>query len=196
MKYLTLIRAITLLHQYQRPLKTTVHNDQAVEYIEVTVDDIAVANRLACEALGRSVDELPPQTQKLLGLVDEMVTTACEQLGIDRMDYRFTRREVREFTRWGHTQLKLHLKRLEEMEYLLVHRGGRGQSFVYELLYDCPADAQSKFLGQADRRGRSQVRLPTGRGNKGRWSGQSRGQVGVKSGRSRGRKIGASADLI
>ena len=185
-KYLTLIRAITLLHQYQRPLKTTVHNDQAVEYIEVTVDDIAVANRLACEALGRSVDELPPQTQKLLGLVDEMVTTACEQLGIDRMDYRFTRREVREFTRWGHTQLKLHLKRLEEMEYLLVHRGGRGQSFVYELLYDCPADAQSKFLAKLidvdDLKCDSQLVGATragGRAKVGAKSASSRAEVGV-----------------
>ena len=105
-KYLTLIRAITLLHQYQRPVKTTVHQDQTVEYIEVTLDDIAVANRLACEVLGRSVDELPPQTRRLLGLVDEMVTAACGRLGIDCADYRFTRRDVREFTGWGHTQLR------------------------------------------------------------------------------------------
>ena len=92
LKYLTLIRAIALLHQYQRPVKTTVHQEQAVEYIEVTLDDIAVANRLACEVLGRSVDELPPQTRRLLGLVDEMVTAACQQKGIDRADYRFSRR--------------------------------------------------------------------------------------------------------
>ena len=72
-KYLTLIRAVALLHQYQRPIKTTVHHGQAVEYIEVTLDDIAVANRLACEVLGRSVDELPPQTRRLLSLVDDMV---------------------------------------------------------------------------------------------------------------------------
>ena len=185
-KYLTLIRAITLLHQYQRPIKTTIHNDQAVEYIEVTLDDIAVANRLACEAHGRSVDELPPQTQKLLGLIDEMVTTAGEQLGIDRMDYRFTRREVREFTHWGHTQLKLHLKRLEDMEYLLVHRGGRGQSFVYELLYDCPTDAQSKFLSKlidvAELKYDSQLvggNGQSGRAEVGAKSASSRPQVGV-----------------
>jgi DNA primase len=40
---------------------------------------------------------------------------------------------VREYAQWGHTQLKVHLHRLEEFEYLIVHRGGRGQSFVYEL---------------------------------------------------------------
>ncbi len=32
----------------------------------------------------------------------------------------------------------MHLHRLEELEYLLVHRGGRGQSFVYELLFERP----------------------------------------------------------
>ena len=32
--------------------------------------------------------------------------------------------------------MKVHLARLVEMEYLLAHRGGRGQSFVYELVYD------------------------------------------------------------
>ena len=50
--------------------------------------------------------------------------------------YRFSRRAVREYTRWGDTQLKIHLARLTELEYLLVHRGGRGQSFEYELLFD------------------------------------------------------------
>ena len=56
--------------------------------------------------------------------------------------------DIREFTGWGHTQLKVHLKRLEELEYLLVHRGGRGQSFVYELLYEPSPDAQSRFLAR------------------------------------------------
>ena len=48
--------------------------------------------------------------------------------------YRFTRRTVREYTQWGDTQLRQHLKRLEEMEYLLVRRGGnQGQLVVYQL---------------------------------------------------------------
>jgi DNA primase len=68
-KYLTLIRSIALLHQYQRPVKTATHNGRTVEYIEVTLDDIATANRLAHEVLGRSLDELPPQTRRLLLLI-------------------------------------------------------------------------------------------------------------------------------
>jgi hypothetical protein len=53
---------------------------------------------------------------------------------------------VREFTGWGNTQLRLHFSRLEELEYLLVHRGGRGQSFVYELLYDGQGKDGQPFL--------------------------------------------------
>jgi hypothetical protein len=134
-KYLTLIQAVALLHQYQRPMKTIEHQGQAVEYIEVTLDDIAIANRLAHEVLGRCLDELPPQTRRLLDLLDDMVSADCERQGLERAEYRFRRRDVREHTGWGHTQLKVHLKRLEELEYLLIHGGGRGRSLVYELLY-------------------------------------------------------------
>ena len=136
MKYLTLIRSIALLHQYQRPVKTTVHHGKRIEYIEVTLDDVEVANRLAHEVLGRSLDELPPQTRRLLLLVDEMVSKECARLRMDRTDYHFSRRNVRQYTGWGDTQLRVHLGRLEELEYLLVHRGGRGRSFVYELVFE------------------------------------------------------------
>jgi DNA primase catalytic core len=146
MKYLTLIRSIALLHQHQRPHKTIEHRGRTVEYIEVTLEDIAVANRLAHEVLGRSLDELPPQTRRLLVAVDEMVTAECTRAAMERTDYRFSRRDVRAFTGWGDTQLKIHLHRLEEMEYLIVHRGGRGQSFVYELAFERQADSARPVL--------------------------------------------------
>ena len=135
-KYLTLIKTITLLHQYQRETKLINHQGQAVEYIEVTLGDIETANQIAHEVLGRTLDELPPQTRRLLNLINEHINQQCKEQELQRSDYRFSRRRIREFTDWGNTQIRVHMDRLTDMEYLIAHRGGRGQSFVYELLYD------------------------------------------------------------
>jgi DNA primase len=168
-KYLTLIRAIAFLHQHQRQVKT----ERGVSYIEATREDVATADRLMKDLLARSLDELPPQTRRLLGLLEQMVAEKCEQLKIERKDFRFSRREVREYTNWGHTQLKLHLHRLEELEHLIVHQGGRGQSFVYE--YD------------GNRSGPEEQK-----------SGSSRPQVGELSvgGRSEGTRIKPASDSV
>ena len=150
-KYLALIRTIALLHQHQRPVQTVRHGDVDVSYIEVTAADIAVANRLAHEVLGRSLDELPVGTRRLLLLLDEWVQRECEHEEMQRRDLRFTRRQVREWSGWGDTQLKVHLARLVDLEYLLVHRGGRGQSFVYELRWDGQGrDGQPVLNGLVD----------------------------------------------
>ncbi len=134
-KYLVLIQSVTLLFQHQRERKQVVHDSQTIDYIEVTIDDLALANRLAHHALGRSLDELPPQTRRLLTLITEMVAERCKAQAIDRSDLHFTRRDAREFTHWGLTQLKIHLDRLEELEYLIAHAGDRGRSYVYELAH-------------------------------------------------------------
>lgn len=198
-KYLTLIESIALLHQHQRQTLSDVVDGEREEYIEATLDDVAVANRLASEAIGRTLDELPPQTRRLLLLIHEMVQAECQRRRIEQKAYRFTRRAIREHTGWGNTQLKLHLHRLEEMEYLLVHRGGRGQSFVYELLYDGEGQDGSPFvlglvnvekLGQqldvhgydSNRSGSESNRSGSGE----KRSGSSRPQVGGVSGGCRG----------
>ncbi len=192
-KYLTLIRTIALLHQHQRPVQIIQQHGQTLPYIEVTRADIALANRLAHEVLGRSLDELAPQTRRLLTLLDAMVTESCRRLEMDRSDYRFSRRDVRQHTSWGHTQLKIHLHRLEELEYLLVHRGGRGQSFVYELLYQGEGQDGTPFVtGLIDPDtlahhydGNRSGSFVNRSGSEAEKSGPSRPQVGAKSGGGR-----------
>jgi DNA primase catalytic core len=78
-KYLTLIEAITLLRQHQREIQTLRRAEAVIEYIEVTLEDIALANRLAHEVLGRSLDELPPQTRRVLGMIEALVTERMQQ---------------------------------------------------------------------------------------------------------------------
>ncbi|WP_404424962.1 CHC2 zinc finger domain-containing protein [Nibricoccus sp. IMCC34717] len=145
-KYLALIRTIALLHQYQRPVKTAEHEGKTVEYIEATLEDIAAANRLAHHVLGRCLDEMPPQTRRLLELIERMVGERCAAEKVQREDVRFRARELREYTGWGNSQLHLHLRRLAEMEYVLTHRADHGQGFVYELVYDGGGKDGGRFL--------------------------------------------------
>lgn len=148
-KYLTLIRSIALLHQHQREVKRVEHRGQSIEYIEVTREDIALANRIAHDVLGRTLDELPPQTRRLLTLLVDWVQQECEARDETREALRFTRREVRAATRWGDTQLKIHLSRLVELEYVIAHRGRNGL-FEYELMYSADDDGKPHLCGLID----------------------------------------------
>jgi hypothetical protein len=149
-KLLTLIEAITLLHQHQREIQTFADDSETLEYIEATEADVKLAQALADQVgLKPSLDELRPQARRLLTLITEMVKAECERSGIAASQYRFTRRTVREYTKWGDTQLRQHLHRIEEMEYLIVRRGGnQGQLVVYQLP-DAEEDANhsSNFAG-------------------------------------------------
>ena len=82
----------------------------------------------------------------MLLAIDELVTKECHTLQIDRCDFRFSRRQVREHTGWSATQVRIHMERLHEMEYLVTHRGGRGQSFVYELVFERSVDTSKPQL--------------------------------------------------
>lgn len=191
MKYLTLIRAIALLHQYQREVKQVNHQGQQLEYIEVTLEDIETANHLAHEVLGRTLEELPPQTCILLRQIKTLVEEACKAQGIAQEHYRFSRRDVREKYGWGNTQLKVHLQRLEELEYLLIHRGGRGQSIVYELLYDGDLDSSKHLMGLIDVEKLGYDAKKSGQISN--LSGSSRPQVGAKSAPGRDAENNAKA---
>lgn len=186
-KYLSLIRAIALLHQHQRERRQVEHRGQVLTYIEVTRQDIALANRVAHEVLGRTLDELPPQTRKLLTLLRDWVSEQCSEQDVAQADYRFTRRELREAVHWGDTQLKVHLARLVEMELLAIHR--RGLSHAYELAWDGDGerahlcglraaealhDTQEAHQYDRNRSGSKALRSASGRGAAGAWSAAGR----------------------
>jgi DNA primase catalytic core len=144
-KYLTLIDAIALLHQHQREAKPLPNApDGARKYIEVTLDDIALANELAPEVLGRSLDELPPQTRRLLGCIRELVK------GRTKGNATFSRRELRNACGWSLTQVRVHLERLVELECLSIRHGRLGSQFVYELLLDLDAPEALAHVGLID----------------------------------------------
>jgi DNA primase len=128
-KYLHLILAVTFLYQLQRPVK---HDADAGDYIETTLDDIAIANELATDLFGQSLGELSRPSRELLKLIRRMM----EDLQQKKQPPEFSRRQIREFTGWSDYQIKIHVKQLEDLEYLLPLSGRRGQCFSYRLAWD------------------------------------------------------------
>jgi DNA primase len=199
-KYLALIRTVALLHQHQRDTKRATTAAGDIEYIEVTPGDIAVANRLAHEVLGRSLDELPPQTRRLLLLLDGMVREQMERDEVSRSEVRFTRKELRDHTGWGDTQLKLHLARLCDLDYLTTHLGGRRTPFLYELTWDgAGADGTPRLTGLLDPEtltydsewaGVAAVRADSN----GEWAGSGRPVAGVRAGSGRVAETGHNSN--
>jgi DNA primase len=145
-KYLTLIDAIALLHQHQREARTLPSGQR---YIEVTLDDIALANQLAPEILGRSLDELPPQTRRLLGYIRELVKKKGQSEGA-KAAATFSRKELRDLCGWSLTQVRVHLERLVELECLAIRHGRLGSQFVYEMLLDADTPEAVAHIGLID----------------------------------------------
>ena len=142
-KYLSLIASITLLHQHQRKQVKLATGETAVES---TIEDVELANRLVSETMGHSLDNLLPQTRQLLVLIDNLVNQQSKQNMVARNLVRFTQRQLRESFGWGDSQLRKHLRRLLELEYVLGHRSGHGNSKEYELMYDGQGRDGEPFL--------------------------------------------------
>lgn len=138
-KYLTLIDAIAYLYQHQREVKFVEHGGTKVPYIEVSLEDIATANALMIEILRQDMAELKKPSRELLGLVRKMVDEKSEKEAIRAGELKFNRRDVREYTGWSDQQIKVHIRQLEELQFLNVATGGRGKMYKYELGY--PAEA-------------------------------------------------------
>jgi hypothetical protein len=146
-KYLGLIETITLLHQHQRPKKS---DDIAGEYIPTTLEDIELANQLAPELLGRSLDDLPPQSRRLLDLIKVLVRDRCKAESLEQETCLFSRRAVVACSGWSYSQIRRHLDRLQELEYIQPRYGRMGCRMQYELLIDPDENNQSNRIRLLD----------------------------------------------
>ena len=133
-RFLSLIEAVTFLHQYQRPRREiTTQEGEKLECVESVVFDYAVAYRLAEEILGFSLDDLKKHARDLLDLITDLVREISAKTGKAEESVTFTRREIREFTGWPDYQIKTYIKQLEDLEYLLIEQVRKGGQFLYRL---------------------------------------------------------------
>lgn len=132
-KYLNLIRAITFLHQKQRPIQEFAHGERVIRYINATREDIRAANAIAQVVFAQSVSELSAPARNLLTLIHRLVKERCAEGGVAAREFVFTRRTVREATGWSETQVRKHMEELQELEYVTARAGAQGKEYFYEL---------------------------------------------------------------
>jgi DNA primase len=130
-KYLNLILAVTFLHQMQRPRK---HDDELGDFIETTLDDIAIANELAHGLFGQSLDDLSAPSRDALDRITGHVERRARELKTTEEKIEFSRRELRETFGWSDTRLRVYLRELVEMEYLAPVSGRNGLRYCYRLV--------------------------------------------------------------
>ena len=146
-EYLTLIDTIALLHQHQRePIKHQI-GGREIEMLPVTIEDIEAANRIAPEVLGRSLDELPPQTRRLLESIKTLIRAKMKAEKIEQRISLFSRKELRDKTGWSAMQIRRHLERLIDLEYVNMRGGRNGVAMKYELLSDANEKDESYRVG-------------------------------------------------
>jgi DNA primase catalytic core len=144
-KYRSLIKTIAFLHQCQREVKKVQTASGEVDYIEVVIDDVALANKLAAEVLGRSLDELSPHTRTLLKAIKVMVDELAREQKKKPEEVTFTRRDIRERCGWSIFQVQEHIRQLVDQEYLLMKNGDHNR-YSYQLLWDGKGEDGEKFV--------------------------------------------------
>jgi hypothetical protein len=152
-KYLALMGAIALLHQHQREVKRAVSEETGVafEYVEVTLEDLELANELTTATLSRALDELAPPVRGMYQEFCRLCEARAKELNCAVDEVQLTRREIREATGWSDWQVRVYCQQLAELEYLTTASGANGKRFVYELAFYRPgADGPPKMRGLVD----------------------------------------------
>ena len=136
-KYLGLIRAVALAHQHQRSRQQVAVEGKTVTYIEATERRRGRwPNGSVRDVLGTTTDELSPGHPQS--------AVAPSSTSPPPTGSGSPARELREATGLGDSQLKVHLARLVDLEYVATERAGPSTS--YELVAaDCDHGTASAY---------------------------------------------------
>lgn len=123
--YQAFVKAITLLHQYQRKRDT---QGRLISEKE----DLQVAAEIMFESILLKVDELDGSLRQFY----EQLKDYVKAKGGERyMSYEFNQREVRQTLHLSKTQLHRYLHDLEQLEYIRQSGGYANRGFTYKVLY-------------------------------------------------------------
>ena len=157
-KFVSLVKAITLLHQHQRRTGSMKRADGGkMEYVQATQRDVDLALELGREVFARNVDDVSPTGRKLLTHIIELVKEKYDDLRSSEpksdllmSGVPFTRKELRERIGWSETQVRRNLDQLVELGYVGRINGRQGATFRYLLLDDGSADPEFCFGNESE----------------------------------------------
>lgn len=141
-KFISLVKAITLLHQYQRKRgKEQRLGGSELEYVQATQKDVELARELGKLIFPRNVDDVSPTGRTLLDHIDDLVhekyrVVKGEELKAmeDLATTPFTRKELREWCGWSEKQVRRNIEPLVDLGYIAIIKGGNGSAYRYILL--------------------------------------------------------------
>jgi hypothetical protein len=152
-KFVSLVKAITLLHQYQRKTGSMKRIDGTkLDYVQATQRDVDLALELGRETFARNVDDVSPIGRKLLAEIVLLVKEKYDDLkstdpksDLLMSGVPFMRKELRERIGWSEPQVRRNLDQLVELGYVGRINGRQGSTFRYLLLDDGAADPEFCF---------------------------------------------------
>jgi DNA primase len=152
-KFVSLVKAITLLHQYQRKTGSMKRLDGTkLDYVQATQRDVDLALELGRETFARNVDDVSPIGRKLLAEIVALVNEKYNDLkatdpksDLLMSGVPFMRKELRERIGWSEPQVRRNIDHLVELGYIGRINGRQGSTFRYLLLDDGSADPEFCF---------------------------------------------------
>lgn len=126
--YQAFVKAITLMHQYQRK------RDERGRLISEK-EDLQIAAEIMFESIVLKVDELDGSLRQFYERLKEYVKAKANDHPDRYRDYEFGQREVRQALNVSKTQLHRYLHDLEQLEYIRQSGGYANRGFNYKVLY-------------------------------------------------------------
>ena len=121
--YITLIKSITFLYQYQR--KSKVDSQSGMTYIQTTLEDIALANTLSKQSLLRKSDELSGEVREFFESLKREVKK--------RHNVSFVSKELRVKFRMHPMKFNRRINELKNRGYIKQTGGNYKTSYEYEI---------------------------------------------------------------
>jgi len=156
-KFISLVKALVILHQYQRKTGTLKRIDGTkMEYVQAMQKDVDIALELGKDIFARNIDDVSPTGRTLLKAIVELVKEKYKALNLsdpktDRglSDIHYTRKELRQRIGWSETQVRRNIDHLVELGYIGRIAGRHGSTFRYVLIDTGDEDPMIDFRANA-----------------------------------------------